>query len=133
MLQLSNTTAQTLQPGQSLAFDNVVLSTNDGICFNKQAPNTVKLCARGNYDVTFHANITGAAAAALQLAIALSGYPNPQTAMNAVPAAEGDLENVSAELPIRRCCCDLNRLAIVNSGTTPVTIAPGSSLVVKGV
>lgn len=133
MLQLSNSTAQTLQPGQALVFDNVVLRCNcSKACFNKQAPNVVKLCSRGDYDVTYHANITGAAAAELQLAIALSNYPSPQTFMNAVPAAEGDLVNVSAELPIRNCCCDLNRLAIVNSGATPVTVAAGSSLVVKG-
>lgn len=133
MIQVSNSTAQTLQPGQAMTFDKVLLKTNCGACFNSQAPNVVKLCDRGNYNITFHGNITGGAGDQLQLALALGGYAAPTTAMNAVPAAEGNLWNVSAQLPVRNCCCDLTRLSVVNAGATAVTIAPNATLTVKGV
>lgn len=131
MIELSNLTAQTLQPGQSLTFDNVVLRTRNGCeCFNQQIPQSVKLCERGIYDVSFSGNITGAAAASLQIALSVSGNPLRQSAMNAVPAAVGNLVNVSTRNLVNNCCCDLNRIGIINSGTTPVTIAPNSALVI---
>lgn len=133
MIQLSNSVAQTLQPGQALTFDKVLSTGGCGACWNQQIPNSVKLCDRGNYDITYHANITGTAAGAVQLALALGGFAAPTTAMNAFPAAAGNLWNVSAELPVRNCCCDANRLTVVNSGTTPVTIAPNSALIIRGV
>lgn len=133
MLELSNSTAQTLQPGQALIFDKVIQRTNCGACWSQQIPNSVRLCDQDDYDVTFHANITGTAAGAIQIALALGGFAAPTTAMNAKPAAAGDLWNVSAELPIRNCCCDANRLSVVNTGTIPVTIAPNSALIVRRV
>lgn len=132
MIQLSNAVAQTLQPGQAMVFNNVT-KTKCGVCFNKQIPNSVKLCAKGNFDITFHGNITGAAGDQLTLALALGGFPVQTTGMAAVPAAEGNLFNVSAELLIRNCCCDTDRVSVVNAGATPVTVAANSVLIVKEV
>lgn len=133
MLQVSNSGVQVLQPGQALVFDREDLRTSCGVCFNRQAPNSVKLCAKGNYDITFHSNITGAAGDQLTLALALGGYPSPTTGMTAVAATEGNLYNVSAELPVRNCCCDLDRVSVINAGTTPVTVSANSPLIVKEV
>lgn len=131
MIELSNLTAQTLQPGQSLTFDRVVLRTKNGReCYNQQVPTSVKLCSNEIYDVSFSGNITGDATTPLQIALAVSGIPVIQSAMNAVVAAEGDLANVSTRNLINNCCCDLNRISVINSGTAPVTIAPNSSIVV---
>lgn len=130
MILLSNMNAQTLQPGQALTFDIVRKSKNGCECFNAQAPTSVKLCGRGTYDVSFSGNITGAAAAALQIAIATGTTPLRETGMNSVPAAEGDLNNVSTRTLVGNNCCDLNRLSIINSGLVPVTIAPGSAFVI---
>lgn len=131
MINLSNLTARTLQPGQALTFDKVTLKTKNGCeCFNDQTPTSVKLCARGIYDVSFSANITGAAGAALQLALALGGTPLVDTAMNSAPAVANNLNSVSARKLIENCCCDLDRLSVVNTSAVPVTVAPGSSLVI---
>lgn len=127
MIELTNLTAQTLQPGQAVAFNFKLLHTGRGECYNTMIPTSVKLCGNGIYDVEFHGNITGATGAVLQLAVAIAGQPLPQTAMNASPAAEGTLVNVSAGTWIKDCCCDADRVSVVNSGTTPITIAPNSS------
>lgn len=127
MIELTNTTAQTIQPGGAVTFDKVLLKTGCGECFNAMLPTSVKLRSNSIYDVEFNGNITGAANAILQLAIAVANRPMPQTVMNAVPAAADNLVNVSAGTYVKDCCCDLDRISIVNSGTTPVTIAPNSS------
>lgn len=133
MIQVSNSTAQTLQPGQALVFDNTGSTGNCGVCWNKLSPTVVKLCAKRSYDITFHGNITGTAGDQLTLALALSGNVVPTTGMAAVPAADGNLFNVSAEIPLRNCCGDLDRISVINAGSTPVTVAANSVLIVKGV
>lgn len=133
MIQVSNTLEQTLAPGQALSFDKITLRTkNSRECFNAQAPTSVKLCGTGIYDLTYSGNITGATAAApVQLSIAVGGSPLIDTAMNSVPATAGDLNNVHTEKGLRVCCCDLNRVSIVNTGTNPVTVAANSNLLIK--
>lgn len=130
MIELSNMTAQTLQPGQALTFDKVLLKTGCCECFNSMMPTSVKLKVNDShtiYDLEFHANITADPAATVQLAIAVGGSPLPQTAMNATPAAAGTLINVSAGTYLRNCCSDLDRVSVVNTGTAPLTVAPNSS------
>lgn len=131
MIQLSNITAQTLNPGQALSLSQVFKSKRGCECFNSQSPTSVKLCNNGVYDVTFSGNIAGAAGVPLQIAMALGGQPLIDTAMNSVSAAANNLNNVSTEKLLSICCCDLDRLSIINSGTNPVTIAPNSALVIK--
>lgn len=134
MIQLSNTTAQTIVPGGSVTFDIVMLHTGCGECFNRQIPKSVKLCGKGIYELHFSANITASAAAtSLQLAMAVGGQPLVETVMNATPAAAGDLVNVSRSTLFDNCCCDMDRISIVNTGTAPVTIAPNSNFYVKRV
>lgn len=131
MIELSNLTAQTLQPGQALTFDKVRLNTKNGCeCFNSQVPTSVKLRGKGIYDISFSGNITGAAAAVLQLAIAVAGNALAETGMNSIPAAEGDLNNVSTRTLLHNCCCDLDRVSVINSGAVPVTVAPNSAFVI---
>lgn len=133
MIVLSNLTAQTLQPGQAVTFNNVITESNCGrnVCYNKQAPQSVKLCKRGPYEVHFSGNVTGTTAnAALQLAIALGGQALSETAMNSTPAAAGSLNNVHTTTVVRNCCCDLDRLSVINTGAVPVTLAPNSAFVI---
>lgn len=128
MIELTNQTTQTLNPGQAISFNRVLLHTGKGECYNSMLPTSVKLCGHGIYDIEFHGNITGAANAALQLAIVIGNQPLPQTAMNASPAVANNLVNVSAGAYGQNCCCDLDRVSVINSGATPVTIAQNSSL-----
>lgn len=135
MIELSNSTAQTLQPGQALTFDNIpLLKTGCNECFNKLLPTSVKLRSSGCnpiYSVQFHANITAnAAATPVQLSIAIANTALTGTLMNATPAAAGDAVNVSASkyIPVGCCECNLDRVSIINSGTNPVVVNPGSLL-----
>lgn len=130
MILLSNATTQTLAPGQALSLKKIFKSKNGCECFNEQAPASVKLCSKGTYEVSFSGNITGAANAALQIAIAIGGQPLVETAMNASPAVANALQNVSTLTFVRNCCCDLDRLSIVNTGTVPVTIAQNSAFAI---
>lgn len=127
MIELTNTTAQTIPVGGSVRFDKVLLKSGCKECFNSMVPTSVKLRGKCLYDVEFHGNITSTPAATIQLAIAVGNSALPQTAMNATPAAAGNLVNVSAGTYIRNCCCDLDRVSVINTGTAPITLAPNSS------
>lgn len=128
MIELSNSTAQTIPVGGTVTFDKVLLHSGCRECHNPMVPNSVKLRGKGIYDIEFHGNITSATAGdVLQLAVAVAESPLPQTAMNATPAAAGTLVNVSAGTYLRNCCCDLDRVSVRNTGTTPVVLAPNSS------
>lgn len=131
MIELSNTAAQTIPVGGSVTFDKVLLKScgcND-VCYNSMVPTSVKLTRKAIYDIEFHGNVTSVAAGnTVQLAIAVgANSPLVQTAMNATPAAVGTLVNVSAGTYLRNCCCDLDRVRVINTGTVPVTLAPNSS------
>lgn len=132
MIELSNSTAQTIPVGGSVTFDKELLKSGCDTCYNKMAPTSVKLRGKFIYRVEFHGNITSVAAGnTLQLAIAVgANSPLVQTAMNATPAAAGTLVNVSAGTSIRNCCCDLDRVRIINTGTAPVVLAPNSSFTI---
>lgn len=128
MLELSNLTAQTIQPGQAVTFDKVLLHTGCGECFQSASPKSAKLRGKGVYKLEFSGNVTSTAAATtVQLAIAIGGNALPQTAMNATPAAAGTLVNVGTGTYWDNCCCDMDRVSVVNSGTTPIVLAPNSS------
>lgn len=132
MILLSNLTTQTLQPGQSLTFNRIIRKSGRCECFNTQVPTSVKLNANGDYDISFSGNITSVAAGnSVQIAVAVAGQPLVETAMNATPATNGTLVNVSTFTSYRVCCCDLNRISIVNTGTTPVTIAQNSAFLIR--
>lgn len=135
MIQLSNSTAQTLAPGQALVFDVIVNKScrcrNE--CFSSQMPTSVKLTGGCGsvYDVEFSGNVSGAAGDQLQLAIAVLGQPIPVTTMDSTPSAANQLNNVSNGTYIPITCADLDRVSIINSGTTNLTVAPNSNFRVR--
>lgn len=133
MIVLSNTTAQTLQPGQAITFDTVVLHSGTGECHRK-GTSSVKMKAHGIYEVSFHGQITaGTAAQTPQLNIALGGDILAETIMRYTVPTAGYVGNVGTKTEIKNCCCDYDRLTVVNSGTTPVIVDPNTSFVVKRV
>lgn len=132
MMVLSNTATQTLQPGQAITFDRVVTRCSCGECWNRQLPQSVKLCKQGCHLLSFSGNITSPTAGdALQLAIAVVGQPLVETAMNATSAAENQLVNVSTLTAYNNNCCDADRISVINTGTVPVTVAQNSSFVIE--
>lgn len=132
MIVLSNLTAQTIQPGQSVTFDKVTLKAGNCECYNSQLPKSVKLRAQGIYSLGFSGNVlTPTAGAAMQLAIAVAGQPLVETAMNSTPTTENVLNNISTETRFRNCCADLDRVSVLNTGAVPVTLAPNSAFVIE--
>lgn len=133
MIELSNLTAQELQPGQSVTFNKTIFQSRNGCeCFNQQIPTSVKLCGKGTWRLTFSGNVTSATAGdTLQLAIAISGTPLVETTMNSVPSAANALNNVSTETLFKVCCCDLDRVSVQNTGSVPVTLGPNSAFIIE--
>lgn len=136
MIELSILAAQTLQPGQPISFNNVIHNRGCGECFSRQLPTSVKL--KGGcgaiYTVQFSGNITSATAGdTVQIALAIGGQPLVETAMNATPAAAGALVNVGTGTYITITCADLDRVSVINTGATAVTIAQNSNLRIRRV
>ena len=133
MIELSNTAAQTLQPGQSLTFDTVILRSGCGEAHRKSSGIVTLRANRATYEAHFAANVTGTAAGPVQLAIALDGEPLPETTMIASVATAGDLDNVATATLVRTGCGCCSRLSVVNSGTAPVTVGATTAFFVKRV
>lgn len=133
MIVLSNLAAVTIQPGQAVPFNHVILHSGCGECHNRQLPNSVKLRAHGGiYSLGFSGNIASpTAGAAMQLAIAVGGQPLVETAMNSTPSTANVFNNISTETRFGGCCEDLDRVTVVNTGTVPVILAPNSAFVVE--
>lgn len=132
MIVLSNLTAQTIQPGQTVTFNKRILKSGNCECWNEQIPNRVKLRGNGIYSLGFSGNVASpTAGAAMQLAIAVAGSPLVETAMNSTPSTANALNNISTETRFRVCCCDLNTISVMNTGAVPVTLAPNSALVIE--
>lgn len=137
MIVLTNTTAQTLQPGQALILDSVILHTGKSegcACCNGESHrrNTsfVRLNGKGGiYSVFFAANIDGATAdAAVQLSLQWGGSTLPET--TAISAASG-FNNVARQTLVYNDTCNSGEnIAIVNTGTIPVTVGANSVLTV---
>lgn len=132
MIVLSNLAAQTIQPGQAVTFDKVVLRSGKCECWNSQLPRSVKLRAQGIYSLGFSGNVASpTAGAAMQLAIAVGSQPLVETAMNSTPSAANVLNNISTETRFRNCCADLDRISVINTGAVPIVLAPNSSFVIE--
>lgn len=132
MIQLSNTTAQTVAAGQSITFDTTLLKTGCAECHRRNT-GSVKLCAKNAiYQVNFNANVTGATAATpVQLNIQLGGDNIPESTMIYTPAAANAVGNVSMVIPVRNNCCDYDRVTITNTGTTDIIISANPTLFIK--
>ena len=133
MIEVSNTTAQTLTTGQAITFDKVIFKTGCGECHRTES-NSVKLRANGVYEIAFSANIGATTATtAAQLTIQLGGENLNDGTMISTTSAAGDLNNVSKTIGVRNCCGDYDRITVVNTGTASINVGAGASLFIKRV
>lgn len=132
MIELSNTTAQTLTPGQALTFDTVLLRTGCS-AYHRRNSGIITLSKIGVYEVHFSANIAGTAAGPVQLAIELDGEPLTETTMISTPAAAADANNVATSTLVKTCAGCCGRLTVVNTGTSDVVVSPNPAFYVKRV
>lgn len=131
MVQLTNTTTITINPGESVYFDRIIINTGSCTCYRDFSP-SVKMASRGIYLITFSGNISGSTAGSpVQLAFNIGGSVVNQSIMISTPAAADDLNNVSKQLYYPNCCDDFSRVAVVNNGTNAVTLASGAIFSVK--
>lgn len=130
MIVLSNSVEQTLTPGQAVTFDLVKLKRGCGEC-HRVGTSSVKLCNKGVYAVAFGGNIGGTVAGTpVQLTIELGGDPLNETTMISIPGSVGDLNSVYRATYVANCCCDFDRITVVNTGTSDVVVGANSELTV---
>lgn len=131
MIELSNTTVQTLAVGESMTFDKVIIHSGCGECHR---PNTgsVKMKAHGIYGVYFAANVTNTASTAtVELSMQAGGETLPETTMEYTPSTAGSASSVSRATLIKNCCGDYDRITITNTGTTAITVGADPVLIVR--
>ena len=121
MILLTNTVAQTVAPGASVTFDTTIFHTGTGEC-HRSGSSAVTMRCRGIYEAFFSANIGGTAAGTVTLAMQTGGETLPETTMDSVTAAPGDLENVSTMTAIRNVCEGYARITVTNTGTAEMTV-----------
>lgn len=131
MIVLSNSTEQTLAPGQAMIFDKIVMYRGKGECYR---PNTGTVGLRANggiYGCACKVNIGGETAATpVSMAVAINGAAIPETSMVSTPAAVGDVNTVSCDTSISTCCGSGGGgyVTVINNGTTNVVVAPNCCL-----
>lgn len=134
MTELTNNASQTVLPGQPVVFNTIVTSTGCDTCCSRLT-NSVKMRQNGRYIISFSGNITNptTAGVSVQLSIALGGTALPEGAMISTPGAVNTLNNVSKTLGIANCCCDFDRVTVINSGATSLVVGAYPTLVVTEV
>ncbi len=134
MLLLTNSVEQTLQPGEIVTYDTVVIKTGCGECYLR-GTGSVKMKARGIYSVYFGANVTGATAATpVELSLRLGGEAIiPGSEMIYTPSVANAFSNVSKSIPVSNRCCDFDHISVVNTGTEPITIGANPSFSIRRV
>lgn len=130
MISLSNTTAQTLEPGQSITFNTVLLHSG---CAECHRPNTssVKLRAKGIYDIHFSANIAATAVDTAQLSIQIGGDTLNESTMIVTTTTANSLNNVATAIPVKNCCDDFDRVTVTNTGSTAVLVGENPVLFIS--
>lgn len=134
MIELSNTTAQTVPVGQAITFDTVIWKTGCKETFRRLSSvvNFVgNQCGCNSiFQVEFSGNIGGATAGTpVQLQIAQGGAPLPETVMIATPAAANDLNNVSKTTRVPGGENN-GGITVINTGTTELTLGAGANLLI---
>ena len=133
MIELPNTTAQTIATGQSLTFDTVILKSG---CAEAHRTNSGIVTLRADcaiYEIHFAANISGTTAGPVQLAIALDGEPLVETTMINSISTAGDLENAATATLVRTGCGCCGRITVKNTGASDVVVGANPALFIKRV
>ena len=131
MIELSNSTTQTLESGQAILFDVTNLKTRCTAECHRAGMSDIKLRIPGIYEVAFSGNIAGVAAGAVQLSISAGNAVLPGSTMIATSTAAGDANNVAKTMLLGTGCGMYDVIRIVNSGASALTVAPGANIVIR--
>lgn len=128
MIVLSNTAAQTVQPGEDVMFNTVIMRSGcDAYWQGGTGPLHIKC---GVYDLEFTGNVGGDEATQPNLAITVDGAVLPETRMTETSALATDTHNVHASTRRRNCFAGAV-VSVRNVGTTPVVLQANPALVVE--
>lgn len=127
MVVLSNTTEQTLQPGQAISFDNLVTSAGCGETARSGGPLGLRF-TNTIYEVSFDANVTGTTTDPVQLSIAIGGSALPETTAIYTPAAANAVGHIGNSTYVRTRSGLSNQVTVINSGANPIVVSPNASL-----
>lgn len=129
MVVLSNTTEQTLQPGQSLTFNRLAAHSGCAECARSGGPVGLRF-GGSTYRIAFHGNVTGATAALpVELSISVEGAPLAETEMIYTPAAANAVGNVGTETYVNTCGSG-NNVTVTNTGENPIIVSPNTALTI---
>lgn len=128
MIELTNSVAQTVQPGAIATFDATVCRTGRDVC-HRCGSGQIQLeghgsnCCPARYQVAVSGNIGGAAGTQPNVAIALNGEPLSETIRTATITLDTDAFPFAAITNVCECggCCDT--VSVENVGTTPITLS----------
>lgn len=136
-MELYDSTTQTLATqGSALTFDTTVIPGGCSI-IHREGSGIATLRGlgyqcRSRFRVTFDANISGAAAGQVALAIAIDGEIQEQSIMQAYPAAANEYFNVSSTRLIDVPLGSEAKVSIVNA-TTTTAVVQNANLIVERV
>lgn len=132
MIVLSNTTAQTLKPGESLIFDNTVIQSGCAE-YHSDRSSSVLILKPGMYEIHFTGNVAGIEdESTLRLGIRVGSNTLSETTMMKTVCHKEHYSNVAAAT-IVRCETKGKAIGVTNIGAVPIVIAPHSSIFVKRV
>lgn len=132
MIVLSNTTAQTLKPGESLIFDNTVIRSGCAE-YHSDRSSSVLILKPGMYEIHFTGNAAGIEdESTLRLGIRVGSNTLSETTMMKTVCHKEHYSNVAAAT-IVRCETKGKAIGVTNIGAVPIVIAPHSSVFVKRV
>ena len=132
MILLSNSTTQTVQPGEAITFDLETFKSGCCEC-HRQGSSAIKLKKCGVYELMFTGNVGGAAVGTVQLQMEAGGEVLPETTIIVTEDTVGSLDNVAAHTFFRNCCRDYARITIINTGTVAAVIDANSAFTAKRV
>lgn len=121
MITLSNSTAVTVAAGAAVPLDYVVSRSGTCEC-HRRSSSSVKLCKRGSYLASYSATVSGTSGEEVSLAMALGNEVLSYTERGAVVTTTITTQTLANTISIDVGCCDFNRLTLVNTSTSPITI-----------
>lgn len=128
MLNLSNTTEQVLEPGQSITFDLVLLKTCSNAERHRVGSANTELLNGSIFNIDFSTNLAGDAQGEVELSVMLNGEALPAANMVETVAAANNIYNVARPgIKVRKIGC-VNTISVRNTGTTNIIIPAKASL-----
>lgn len=131
MAEFINSVNQTVAVGENVRFDTTVVDPCP-VVTHRKGSGLFNIKGGHKFIVAFSANLAGAAAdTEVDLAIAVNGEPIPYTTMASTPAVANLFNSVSVITEIVTPCNCCTQISIQNIGTTPVTVASASLVLVR--